>query len=373
MQVVNADLISGKKVLLRLDIDVPLRQAQGKQKSKLEVAEDFRLRAGLDTLRLCLEYATQVIVIGHVGRPFAYAEDEKKGWPKDLSAEPVAEWYKKELGEEVEFTKSLEQVEKSTSKLVMLENIRFFHGEITGPEYHQTCTSKTCDVDFTRKLAFLGDFFVNEAFASYNPAASTTILPTLLPHACGLRFAEEVRVLTGVRNNPKKPFVAIMGGAKVADKLPVIEVLAKTADAVLVGGKLVHELRAGSVSSLSPALPPNVLIGKLTEDGFDIAPETTKAWSGLISRAKTIVWNGPVGKFEDPKNDQSAKLARLVLDSGAEVVVGGGDTISLLGSLGILREYEKKAFSASRFISTGGGAMLKFLSDGTLPTIEVLS
>src|SRR3990167_7573144 len=111
-------------------------------------------------------------------------------------------------------------------------------------------------------------------------------------------------------------------------------------------------------------LPKNVMVGKLTEDSFDIAPETTSSWSGLISRAAQIVWNGPLGKFEDPKNDQSAKIAQLVFYSAAESIVGGGDTIALLSQLDLLDQFS--------FVSVGGGAMLKFLADGTLPTIEAL-
>lgn len=363
MQVVNQQLIQDKKVLLRLDIDVPIEcKAQGVE---CKVSEDFRLRAGLATLKLCIEHASKVIIIGHLGRPFATVEDGKNGRPKDLSAKPVCEWYKQQLGLEIDFVDQLERAESSSFRVVMLENIRFFHGEMEG------------DVDFAGKLASLGEVFINEAFASYNPAASTTILPTLLPHACGLRFDEEVKKLKAVRENPKKPFVAIMGGAKVADKLPVIKVLAESADAVLVGGKLVSEIKDQQLE-----LPKNVLVGMLTDDGLDIAPQTTAAWSNLISRAAEIVWNGPVGKTENDElrimNYELEKeslgsargtyeLAKMVIESKAEIVIGGGDTIGFLGQAGLLEEFEQKAF-----VSTGGGAMLKFLTDGTLPTIEVL-
>lgn len=318
MQVINADLISGKKVLLRLDIDVSIENEK--------VVEDFRLKAGLLTLKLCLENASQVIVIGHIGRP------EGKVVPQ-LSVEPVHQWFLQQ-GLNVE----------------ILENLRFDPKEEAG------------DLEFAKELASRGDVFVNEAFASYRPAASTTILPMLMPSYAGLQFAAEVNKLTEVRNNPKKPLVVIMGGAKVKDKLPVIEVFAQKADAVLVGGKLVDEIREQDLS-----LPKNVMVGKLSEDGFDIASETLQSWENLVNRAAMIVWNGPVGKFEDLKNDQSAKLARIILSTHAEIIVGGGDTISLLGSLGILEDYQRKAF-----VSVGGGAMLKFLSDGTLPTIEAL-
>lgn len=324
MQVVTADFVKGKRVLLRADIDV---LSEGK-------IEEFRLKAGLPTLNLCLEQASQVVMMGHIGRP------EGKIVP-ELSVEPIRQWFK-----EHDLYSQL-----TSGKLEVLENLRFDPRE------------EACDSIYAGELAQMGDVYVNEAFSAYRPAVSSTILPTLLPHAAGLHFAEEVRVLGQVRDNPKKPFIAIMGGAKVKDKLPVIQVLAQKADAVLVGGKLVAEIRGQKLE-----LPKNVMVGKLNEDGFDIAPETTSSWTGLISKAAMIVWNGPLGKFEDPKNEQSAKIAQIILDSQTEIVVGGGDTVSLLEGLGILGEFEKKGF-----VSVGGGAMLKLLSDGTLPTIEVLS
>ncbi len=365
MQVVNPQIVSGKKVLLRYDIDVALgkgtpRQGSGQAGDSLQVIEDFKLKAGLATLNLCLEHASQVILMGHVGRPFTTAEDEKKGNPPDLSAKPIYEWFKKEVDPNIEFAETLEQAQKSNSKFILFENIRFFHGEELGSTYHAVCSSKTCDIDFAHKLASLGDIYVNEAFSSYRPAVSTTILPTLLPHAVGLYFIKEVETLLNIRNNPKKPLIAIMGGAKISEKLLVIKVLAKKADAVLVGGKLVAEIREQNIE-----LAKNVMVGKLTDDGFDIAPETTESWKNLIMRAKMIVWNGPLGKFEDPQNDQTKKVGELVIASGAETIVGGGDTISLLNQLDLLDKFS--------FISVGGGAMLKFLSDGTLPTIEALT
>lgn len=332
MQIVNPQIIASKKVLLRLDLDVPLRQdfdgelsraAQG----KLEVEEDFRLRAGTPTLKLCIENASKVIVIGHLGRP--------EGSDPAFSLDPVREWFKQNGFPQIE----------------MLENLRFNPGE------------ESLSMDFAKELASKADIFVFEAFASHRPAVSTTILPTIMPHFCGLRFSAEVEKIERVRDNPKKPFIAIMGGAKVSDKLPVIEVLAKKADAVLVGGKLVSEIREQNLR-----LHSNVLVGKLTEDGFDIASETVESWEKLIAGAAQIVWNGPVGKFEDLKNDATKKIAEIILQSNAEIIIGGGDTIAALNQAGLLSKAEEKAF-----ISTGGGAMLKLLSDGTLPTIEALA
>lgn len=340
MQVVNSSLIAGKRVLLRYDIDVALEckvqsfdYAQDKS-VKCKVKEDFKLRAGLATLRLCLDNASEVILIGHVGRPGGKVVAQ-------LSVEPIRQWFF-----EHGFSADLD-----SQKLVILENLRFDPRE------------EAADIEYAKELANKGNFFVNEAFSSYRPAVSTTVLPSLFPQrVAGLRFAKEVNKLTEVLQNPKKPFIAIMGGAKVKDKLPVIQALAKKADAVLVGGKLVAEIKEQNIS-----LSGNVMVGKLSEDGFDISADTTSAWAGLISKAAMIVWNGPVGKFEDPQCNQTEKVAKLILNSGAEVVIGGGDSVAALDQAGLLEEAEKSAF-----VSVGGGAMLKFLSDGTLPTIQAL-
>ncbi len=150
-----------------------------------------------------------------------------------------------------------------------------------------------------------------------------------------------------------------MGGAKISEKIQVIKVLAEKADAVLIGGKLVAEIREEKLE-----LPANVLVGKLNEDGFDIAGETIDAWKKLILKAQMIVWNGPLGKYEDPKYDGTKKIGQIVTDSQAETIIGGGDIIAALNQAGVLDKIS--------FVSVGGGAMLKLLADGTLPTIEVL-
>lgn len=335
MQVVNPQIISGKRVVLRLDLDVPVENGK--------VVEDFRLRASAPTLKLCVENASKVIIIGHLGRP--------NGADSALSLKPVWEWFRQNGFPQMTF--------EDDSNLQMLENLRFNPGE------------EGMDMGFAQKLASMADLFVFEAFASHRPAVSTTVLPQVLPHAVGLQFDREVRVIREIRENPKKPFVAIMGGAKAADKLPVINILAQKANAVLIGGKLVSEITLSKT-----AVASNVMLGKLTEDGFDIASETVESWRRLILGASEIVWNGPVGKFEDPKNDATKKLAEIVLESKAKIVIGGGDTIAALNQGNLLEKMREKAFISegkNLFISTGGGSMLKLLSDGTLPTIEALS
>lgn len=346
MQVVTPQLIQDRRVLLRYDLDIPLARKSaigsppagraGRQSAGNDwtVADDFRLQASLNTLKLCLNQAASVIVMGHVGRP--------QGKDSNLSVAPIINWFEEQLVD----------LKLPQGKLHVLENLRFEKGES-----FDTAQDKDAVLEYAKELAKLGDFFVNESFAAYRPAASTTVLPTLLPHAAGLRFAHEVEVLTRVRENPKKPLVVIIGGVKVEDKLPVIEAMSKIADAVLVGGKLVSELAQGSVA-------PNVLVGKLNEQGTDIAPETTQSWAKVIMNAKMIVWNGPMGRVEEEGNDQSRLLAQMVIKSRAESIVGGGDTIAALAKWGLRDQFS--------FVSTGGGGMLKFLADGTLPTIEAL-
>ena len=327
MQVVAPELIQGKKVLLRLDLDVPLREENG----LMVIEDDSRLLAGMDTLGLCLEFASSVTICGHLGRPGG-KEDPK------LSVKPIVDWIEEGYG----------HIQLPPGKLHILENLRFEPGE------------DASDPEFAKELASHGDFYVYEAFASHRPSASTTIVPTLLPHAAGLRFAQEVDELTQVRENPIRPLVAILGGAKVDDKLPVIKAMAAKADVVLVGGKLAAEIKEQGIEGLGA----NVMVGKLTEDGFDISDETVGAWSNLLKTAKEVVWNGPLGKFEDPKYNQTEKIAKAVIESGAKSIIGGGDTISAVTQYGLADQFT--------FVSTGGGAMLKLLADGTLPTIEAL-
>ncbi|MBI2021481.1 phosphoglycerate kinase [Candidatus Daviesbacteria bacterium] len=322
MQRLTASLISGKKVLLRYDIDVPVENGR--------VFEDFRLNAGLETLDFCLDHAQSVVLMGHLGRPNG-KEDPR------FSVKPVVEWFEEKFG----------HVELPKGKFHVLENLRFDPKE------------EEASLEFAKELSKLGSVFVNESFAAYRPAASTTVLPKLLPHGAGFRFESEVKTLMAVRDNPVKPLVVIMGGAKIEDKLPVISEMAKIADAVLVGGKLPLEIKQQDIN-----VAKNVLVAKLNESGTDIADEVVWSWNKVIGHAKQILWNGPLGKFEEVGNNQTKKIAEMVIASGAQTIVGGGDTVAALGKYDLLDKIS--------FVSTGGGAMLKLLSDGTLPTIKAL-
>ena len=323
MQVVTPELIQNKRVLLRLDLDVPLENGV--------IQDDTKILAGMDTLGLCLEFASSVTICGHLGRP------EGKEDPA-LSVKPIVDWLEEGYG----------HIQLPHGKLHILENLRFESGE------------DAADPEFAKELASHGDFFVYEAFSSHRPAASTTVVPTLLPHAVGLRFAQEVDELMQVRENAIRPLVVILGGAKVDTKMPVIKAMAAKADVVLVGGKLAAEIKEQGIADL----PTNVMVAKLNEDGFDISEETTAAWVNLLKTAKEVVWNGPLGKFEEDKYNQTQKIAQAIIDSGAKSIIGGGDTISAATKYGLIDKFT--------FVSVGGGAMLKLLADGTLPTIEAL-
>ncbi len=321
MRVITAKDLHNQRVLLRMDLDVPI--ADGR------ILEDFRLKAGLPTLELCLQNAASVVICGHIGRPKGQAVE-------DLSVAPIVNfieaWYC--------------DLELPAGRLHVLENLRFEKGE------------EDCDLDFAKELAKYGDIYINEAFAAHHQAASTTVITKLLPSFAGLRFDYEVKVLTSVRETPKKPLVAIVGGAKVEDKYPAIIALSKFCDAVLVGGLLPTKIKEGSLP-----VPENVILGKIASSGIDIDETTIKAFEGVLQHAKQVIWGGPVGKYEEKEgNIGTLELAKAVLDTKAEVIIGGGDSITALN----------KYLDQFSFVSTGGGAMLKLLCDGTLPTIQAL-
>ncbi len=327
METVTADFVKDKKVLLRYDLDIPLENGQ--------ITDDFRLRAGLETLRMCLENANQIIMMGHVGRP--------KGEDSSLSVAPIYKW----------LLENGFKTELDSQKLRLLENLRFEEGE------------DEADLDYAKELAALGEVYVNEAIPAYRKAASTTVLPTLMPHRAGINFAKEVAVLTKLRDNPKRPFLVIIGGAKVDEKLAMIQAMSKIADDVLVGGKLIWESQQLKIN-----FPSNVMVGELTAAGNDITPETLEKWGKIINQAKELFWNGPVGKTDgEGKNEAGTrKLAEMILESEAIPIVGGGDTGEFLARIGLRDQFMKRGS-----VLTGGGASGEFLAKGTLLTIEALS
>lgn len=321
LQVVTPQLITGHNILLRLDLDVPIENGQ--------VMDDYRLRAAMPTIQMCLSNAKTTTIIGHVGRPNGKVVNS-------LSVEPIFDYFEEVFGPAVFAAQTLR----------ILENLRFEPGE------------DQMDLNFARDLASYGDFYINEAFAAHHPAASTTVLPKLLPHALGLRFTRELQVLSEIRNSSKRPQVALVGGAKIEDKYQAVQAFAKFCDFVLVGGLLPSQIKSKNLP-----IAQNVILAELSPSGVDISSETINYFTRTIQTAKRIIWAGPMGKYQDSQGNQGdISLARTINSLGIESIIGGGDTEAALAQF-------RDQFS---FVSVGGGAMLEFLASGTLPTLEAM-
>src|SRR2546427_829692 len=376
----NLDL-KNKRVFMRVDFNVPL--APGDQ----EITSDKRIRASLPSINYALEHGAALILASHLGRP--------KGKPNpELSLKPVARRLEQLLGRPVKISPdcvgpAVEAMKPAPGKVLLLENLRFH------PEEEKN------DPEFARKLAALADLYVNDAFGSAHRAhASTVGIIAFMPKAAaGLLMEKELQYLTMVTTNPARPAIAILGGAKVSDKIEVISNLAKIVDRLLIagamaytflksqgqptgkslveddkvelarnllasiGGKImlpvdhvvVSELKEGAPFEIADAVPP----GKM---GVDIGPKTIDQFAKVIASAKTIIWNGPMGVFEKPPFDRgTVAIAKAVAESGAASVVGGGDSEKAVKSAGVADKISH--------ISTGGGASLEFLAGVTLPGV----
>ncbi len=386
--------VRGKRVLIRVDFNVPLDTSEDGSPA---VADDTRIRAALPTIRHVLDNGGKVILISHLGRP--------GGQPNpDLSLACVADHLGTLLDERVRFSSNTvgETVEEvvdgmNEGSVILLENTRFDSGE------------KANDEDFSQALAALADIYVNDAFgAAHRAHASTAGVAEFVDRAVMGRLMEsEIEALTQVRDHPNHPMVAILGGAKVSDKLGAIRALNDSADHLLIGGAMsytflkalgreiggsrVEEDRLDSAESLYEEADGRILLPSdhvvaddLDEDaeaavvgndipeemmGLDIGPDTVETYCDAISEAATIVWNGPMGVFEiDAFAEGTMSVAEAVAhatDDGAFSVVGGGDSVSALGRSGCADRISH--------VSTGGGAMLTFLEGAPLPGIEALS
>jgi phosphoglycerate kinase len=380
--------IAGKRVLLRVDYNVPVI------KGKVGPKEALRLQASLPTLRFLLDRKAKVIIVSHLGRP------EKRD--RKNSLRPVADRLSKMLHRKVLFVGhdiDDQRVERDLEKLkdgqiAMLENIRFYPGE------------KKNSVFLSKRLASLADIYINDAFATAHRAhASTAGVAKYIPSYAGRLMAVEILNLSRLMKKPEKPCVVLMGGAKISSKLPTLETLLKKADKIMIGGGMANSFfRAKGLStgksevdrqdvikarklmkSKKLILPVDVLAAtSLTgkskarfttpdsvSDGeyiVDVGPETIRLFSSYIKEAKTIAWNGPVGLFEIKKfGHGTMALGRLIASrsSGqAYGVVGGGETIVALEQTGMSEFVDH--------VSTGGGAMLEFLSGKQLPGIRPL-
>jgi len=377
--------VSNKRVLVRVDFNVPLKNGK--------VTNDNRIRAALPTIRYLLDQNARVILCSHLGRP-------KGEVVEDLRLDPVANRLSELLGMKVnkagdcvgpEAEEAVEQLQ--AGRVLLLENTRFHPGE------------KKNDIDFAEKLAKLADLFVNDAFGAVHRAhASTEGVAHRLPSVAGLLMAEELETLSRLLEAPEKPFIAVLGGAKVSDKIGVIQHLLAQVDGLLIGGgmantflkaknlevgrSLVEEGSLGEAKQIldtaedrlvlpldavvakelaEDAAPKTVSINEVPQDEkiLDIGPQTIDLFKNKMGSAKTVVWNGPLGAFEtSPFAEGTMAIARLLPDLDAATIVGGGDTVPAIQQVGV----EEKI----THISTGGGAFLDFLQGKELPGVAAL-
>ena len=322
--------ISGKVAILRTDLNI-----QG-------IEDAYRLEAALPTIQFLLKRRVRVIVISHRGRP--------NGRDSNLSLNLVVPFLEKRLRKIPVFFRDIPEVLPEGS-LFLIENLRFWAGEETGNE------------EFVKKLASLADFYVNDAFAaSHRSDASITKLPKFLPAYGGLLLEKEIVTLSRVMKSPQKPLILIFGGLKIGEKISVIKHFLKKAKAVLLRSSSLN-IRLLSLKS-KKILKPVDWVGA-NGSVLDIGKETVEKYLDVIKKAKTIIWNGPVGKFEDSQYAAgSVAVANAVARSKAFSVIGGGETTQLVSRLGLLKKFS--------FVSTGGGAMLKFLAGHELPGLTAL-
>lgn len=334
---------SNKKIILRADVDVPIKDGL--------IQDESRLNAWFPTLEYLLKSSNTVFVIGHMGRP--------KGADEKLSLKPVAQWINSKLGSNT----NLEEVEiggfktfKINENVFVLENLRFFEEE------------EKNDPQFSEKLSKVGDIYVNDAFASAHRAhASTEGITKFLPAFSGIRIQKEVEELSKVLENPARPLAVMIGGAKIETKLPLVEKMHKFADLVLVGGeiaendKILLKVQHEQVQDRKSVL----LVADLNPQLKDITSKSSENFLQVLQGVSTIVWNGPMGLVEEPPFDEGTKtLAEGIANINAYKILGGGDTVSCIQKIGQLDKFN--------FVSIGGGAMLEFLAGVKLPGLTAL-
>jgi len=381
--------VRGKRVLVRVDFNVPLSEGT--------VTDDTRVRAALPTLRYLVDHGARVIVMSHLGRP--------KGAPDpQFSLRPVRRVLQRLLGRNVVFVDDIvgpeahDAVERMVDgEIIMLENVRFEPGE------------KTNDPEFAKALASLADIYVNDAFgAAHRAHASTEGVAHFLPAYAGLLLAREVETLTAMLTEPERPFVAILGGSKVSDKFGVIDRLLDCVDTLIIGGGMCFTLLVAKGVSVGDSIvetewvePAKAMLTKAAEKGvelmlpvdfviaeaieadaetrivareeipagqmgLDIGPTTVELFKGAISTARTIFWNGPMGVFEMAPFENGTKQIAIAVsrNNRAASIVGGGDSVAALKKFDVEDRIT--------FVSTGGGASMKLLEGSELPGLAAL-
>ena len=381
--------VKGKKVLLRCDFNVPQNKETG------EITSDKRIKAAIPTIKYLLDQGAAVIACSHLGKP-------KGEWKEKLTLAPVAKRLSELLGQDVIFAKDIigeDAVSKAAAlqpgQIMLLENLRLdIREEKNG-------------ADFAKALADMADIFVSDAFGTVHRAhASTAGVAAYLPAYSGLLVDKELSIMGKALDDPKRPFVAVLGGAKVSDKINVINNLLEKADTIIIGGGMAYTFKKAQgfevgnslleadrldyakemiakaeakgvkfllpvdnycASEFSADAEPVLVEGNIPENlmGMDIGPKTVELFTAAVKGAGTIVWNGPMGVFEFDKFAGGTKaMAKALAESGAVTIVGGGDSAAAVEKLGFADKITH--------ISTGGGASLEFLEGKELPGVACL-
>ena len=385
--------VAGKRVFLRCDLNVPLKEGV--------IKDDGRIKASLPTIQLLLEKGASLVIAAHLGRPKGEAKPE-------LSLAPVAKRLSELLGREVKFTGEVTGAAITTAaqelqagEILLLENIRFSAAETSKEESERAA--------FAGELSQLADFYVGDGFgAVHRKHASVFDLPKLLPHAAGTLVAAEVQVLKKLTQNPERPYGVVLGGAKVSDKLGVIENLLGKVDVLAIGGGMVFTflkaqgkeigtslveaemldvvnglIATAEKTGVKLVLPTDIVVAPAfahdatptlvsadaipaDQMGLDIGPASASAFAAEIVKCKTVFWNGPMGVFEFPNFAAGTKVVAQALTEVTGIsVVGGGDSAAAVRALGF-------ADSQFGYISTGGGASLEYLEGKELPGLKAL-
>jgi len=382
--------LAGKRVLMRVDFNVPLKEG--------EVADDLRIQAALKSIRFVIEHGGKLVLMSHLGRPKGRVKE-------DMRLAPVGKHLSGLLGREVKTLTDCvgEEVEAAVAEMkegdvVLLENLRFHKEE------------KENDPDFAAKLARLGDLYVNDAFGSAHRAHASTegVAHLLQPAAAGFLMEKELEYFGRVMSNPEKPYIAVLGGAKVSDKILVIESFMERVDALLVGGAMAYTflkargvevgasrveedkldvadavLKKAAERNVKVSLPVDHVAAEKFEEtaepkgvdtvqipaglmGMDIGPKTVENFKAEIATARTVVWNGPMGVFEWESFAAGTRaVAEALASSDAVSIIGGGDSAAAVRRFGLADRMSH--------VSTGGGASLEFLEGKELPGVVALT